>query len=163
MSTGNGKPSPLCGYCGLNVATTADHIPPKLLLSRPYPENLVTVPACRRCNSSFQSDDEYTRFVVSVDLRAAKHDAVQSKMPAIIRSLQRPAASGFATYLFNQMTASTVLGPDGLPMGQSIEVDRGRVNATGKRMVQGFFSIETGNPLPASARIRVESKAGVVA
>lgn len=77
----------LCAYCGQPRASTVDHIPPKLFLARPYPENLLTVPACKKCNTSFQADDEYTRFVVSIDFRADKHPDVQGKRPSLIRSL----------------------------------------------------------------------------
>ena len=59
-----------------------DHIPPKLLLARPYPNNLPTVPACRRCNASFQADDEYTRFVISIDVRTAAQRTAQSNILA---------------------------------------------------------------------------------
>ena len=50
-----------CIYCGLTKKLTRDHIPPKLLLSKPYPAHLPTVPACRDCNQSFQANDEYTK------------------------------------------------------------------------------------------------------
>jgi hypothetical protein len=48
----------VCVYCG-SIATTRDHVPPKLLLERPYPTDLWTVPACRDCNNGFSSDEEY--------------------------------------------------------------------------------------------------------
>jgi hypothetical protein len=140
---------------------TADHIPPKLLLARPYPNNLPTVPACRRCNASFQADDEYTRFVISIDVRTAAQRTAQSNMPAILRSLQRPEAGGFARYISNQITDTMVLGADGRPMAQAVEADRGRIHATGERIIRGLFFIETGERLPHSTRVRIASKAGV--
>lgn len=153
--------SSLCAYCGSKDAITVDHVPPKLLLARPYPENLPTVPACRECNASFQADDEYTRFVVSVDLRTNKQRVAQSKMPEILRSLQRPQAQGFVRYLSSQMKDTTVLGADGRPMAQVVEDDRTRINATGERMVRGLFFIESGERLPPSTHVRVASKPGV--
>jgi hypothetical protein len=33
----------ICTYCGLEKALTRDHVPPKLLLAKPYPQNLLTV------------------------------------------------------------------------------------------------------------------------
>jgi hypothetical protein len=152
---------PLCVYCGSSDGVTVDHIPPKLLFSRPYPENLLTVPACQRCNASFQANDEYTRFVSSIDLRAREQPVVRSKMPAILRSLQRPEAKGFVQYLVSQMKDSTVLGPDGKPLGQSVEVDRNRINATGERMVRALFYVELEEALPPSTRIRIAAKPGI--
>ena len=34
-----------CIYCGAEKDLTVDHVPPKLLLMLPYPQNLITVPA----------------------------------------------------------------------------------------------------------------------
>lgn len=47
-----------CAYCGA-APDTADHVPSKILLDDPLPENLPVVPACRACNSSFSRDEEY--------------------------------------------------------------------------------------------------------
>ncbi len=47
-----------CIYCG-NRADTREHIPSKVLLSEPYPENLPTIPACFECNNGFSADEEY--------------------------------------------------------------------------------------------------------
>jgi len=82
----------LCIYCNTSIADTVDHIPPKLLLSQPYPDNLLTVPSCFKCNSSFQKHDEYTRVIASVDIRNANHQTVKVNMPAIMRSLEKHAA-----------------------------------------------------------------------
>ena len=94
----------LCIYCNRAVANTVDHIPPKLLLAKPYPDNLLTVPSCFECNSSFQKHDEYTRVLASIDIRNDEHETVKVNMPAILRSLQRPAAQGFSKYLASQTT-----------------------------------------------------------
>jgi len=76
----------LCIYCNHAVADTVDHIPPKLLLAKPYPDNLLIVPSCFKCNSSFQKHDEYTRVIASIDIRNDKHQTVKVNMPAILRS-----------------------------------------------------------------------------
>jgi hypothetical protein len=157
------RATPPCVYCGCEDGVTVDHVPPKLLLARPYPENLLTVPACKKCNKSFQANDEYTRFVASIDLSGAKQRDVQSNMPAILRSLQRPEARGFSQYLAAQMTDTTVLGPDGRPLGQAVDADRNRLNASGERMVRGLFFVESGNPLPSSTQVRIACKPGITA
>jgi hypothetical protein len=66
-----------CIYCGADKDLTDDHVPPKLLLMRPYPENLITVPACEICNQSFQKDDEYMRTMLAIDVRASKNAAAR--------------------------------------------------------------------------------------
>lgn len=53
-----------CIYCGSD-ADTRDHVPPKSLLDTPYPPNLLTVPACRACNSGFAADEQYLLVVLA--------------------------------------------------------------------------------------------------
>lgn len=48
-----------CVYCGRTTDPTRDHVPPRAVFPKPRPKNLVTVPACRPCNSSAAADDEY--------------------------------------------------------------------------------------------------------
>ena len=47
-----------CVYCG-EPASTKDHVPPKLLMERPLPVNLRTVPSCLRCNHGASLDEQY--------------------------------------------------------------------------------------------------------
>jgi hypothetical protein len=48
----------MCSYCG-ERPDTRDHVPSKILLEEPYPENLAVVPCCYKCNQSFSLDEEY--------------------------------------------------------------------------------------------------------
>lgn len=52
-STPNG-----CIYCG-ESAKTREHVPSKAFLVEPYPENLLTIPACFKCNNGFSDDEKY--------------------------------------------------------------------------------------------------------
>lgn len=47
-----------CAYCG-TYPENRDHAPSKILLDKPYPENLSVVPSCVDCNSGFSIDEEY--------------------------------------------------------------------------------------------------------
>jgi hypothetical protein len=49
-----------CVYCG-GVADTKDHTPPRGLLRKPLPSNLITLPACRKCNHGFSYDEKVVR------------------------------------------------------------------------------------------------------
>ncbi len=153
----------VCIYCGADKDLTRDHVPPKLFLAEPYPSNLVTVPACYDCNRSFQANDEYTRYMAVTDMRSLKNFHAQSKLPAIIKSLQRTAATGFTTYLRNQTEYTRLLNFDGRPMGTSVELDSKRANATGERMVRAFTFAETGKPLPPATFVRIGCGVGVTA
>lgn len=48
----------LCVFCGIEKATTKDHIPPKGIFVKPRPSNLITVPACVKCNGGSSGLDE---------------------------------------------------------------------------------------------------------
>ena len=52
-----------CVYCG-GPTETRDHVPSRVLLDEPYPENLPFVPACQDCNASFAPDEEYLACLV---------------------------------------------------------------------------------------------------
>lgn len=161
MSVRNRKSQ--CAYCGEQKKLTADHVPPKLFLERPFPPNLLTVPACAGCNRSFKADDEYTRTVLALDIRANWNNAAQCNLPAIVRSLQRPNARGFAEYLGQQSRTMKTLAPDGNHM-IAIQTDQERANRSGMHILRGLYFHETGKRLCGStADVRVASKAGLTA
>ncbi|AYW90633.1 hypothetical protein EGX47_04355 [Yersinia pseudotuberculosis] len=47
-----------CIYCG-GLEETRDHVPSKVFLDPPFPENLPIVGACEACNNGFSLDEEY--------------------------------------------------------------------------------------------------------
>jgi hypothetical protein len=47
-----------CVHCG-GPNETDDHVPSKVLLDEPYPENLMVCPSCLRCNNSLSDDEVY--------------------------------------------------------------------------------------------------------
>ncbi len=72
----------MCCYCG-NYSTTRDHVPSKILLDKPYPENLPVVPCCDKCNQSFSLDEEYITCLLecilcnSTDIETLKRDKIR--------------------------------------------------------------------------------------
>lgn len=56
----------ICVICGSQVSTTRDHIPPKGIFCKPRPDNLISVPACTKCNNGVSKLDE--RFKVNLGL-----------------------------------------------------------------------------------------------
>lgn len=67
----------LCVYCGAVPATTRDHIVPKCLFPEPLPE-LITAPACLKCNQDKARDEPYLRDVLAVDLRTSEQPAART-------------------------------------------------------------------------------------
>src|SRR5262245_49333630 len=85
-----------CVYCGKFRPLTDDHIPPRNLYPDPPPDNLITVPSCRPCNGGTSKDDEYFRLCLTRREDLKGHPARDAVWPAVLRSLGRPEARGFA-------------------------------------------------------------------
>ena len=144
-----------CVYCGSEKDPTIDHVPPKLFLTRPYPDNLITVPACAKCNQSFQKDDEYARTLLCLDVRSSRNSAAQLNLPAVLRSLGRPSARAFVNYLATQSAQSSILDHKGEPMGNLIELDKARISKVGLRFIRALHFVETSSAVPTSAAMKV--------
>ena len=52
-----------CVFCG-GPDETDDHVPSKVLLDEPFPENLPLVSACHECNNRFSVDEPYLACLV---------------------------------------------------------------------------------------------------
>ena len=48
----------VCTYCGAEP-DSRDHVPSRVFLDKPYPENLPVVESCSKCNKKFSVDEEY--------------------------------------------------------------------------------------------------------
>ena len=55
-----------CFHCGSAFPDTVDHVPPKIFLDKPYPDDLITVPSCRGCNSDSSDDEQYVASLIEV-------------------------------------------------------------------------------------------------
>ena len=77
----------MCVFCG-GPEETADHVPSRVLLDEPYPENLPCVPACNRCNSGFSLDEEYLACLLGC-VQAGSTDPKAMRRAKIARTLER--------------------------------------------------------------------------
>jgi hypothetical protein len=150
----------ICAYCGKEKKVTRDHVPPLTLLAAPYPNNLVTVPACFDCNRGFQEDDDYTRNAVALDLRAQGNSTAAAKVPVIFRSMQRPEAARFREAFLSGLNPSAIVDASGHALGSVFKVDIARIEATGKHIARGLHFHFGGTPLPTDYQLFVQSKPG---
>lgn len=79
-----------CVYCR-GLGGTRDHVPSRILLEPPYPENLPVVDACESCNQGFSVDEQYLVCFVEATL-AGTTDPDQIRRPSVARALRRSAA-----------------------------------------------------------------------
>lgn len=101
--------SAFCVYCG-GEPTTVYHVPSRVLLDEPYPDNLPVVQACDACNNSFSVDEPYLACLVECALTgSADPDSVRrqkvrrifTERPALwslINSSRREDASGSVSW-----------------------------------------------------------------
>lgn len=52
-----------CAYCS-GQPDSRDHVPSKVFLDKPYPDNMLVVEACSECNHSFSRDEEYVACIL---------------------------------------------------------------------------------------------------
>lgn len=76
-----------CIYCG-GVEETREHVPSKVFLDAPLPDNLPIVPACRACNNGFSLDEEYLACLIE-SVIAGSTDPSKIRRPSIANILNR--------------------------------------------------------------------------
>lgn len=79
-----------CFRCG-SFPDTVDHVPPKVFLDKPYPDDLITVPSCHRCNSALSDDEQYVASLIEVVV-CGTTDPRQLKRRKISKTLEHTPA-----------------------------------------------------------------------
>lgn len=80
-----------CIHC-TGPTETRDHIPSRILLDEPYPENLPVVPACAACNNGFSLDEEYLACLVEVARAGSVELVARTKIRRILEASPALAA-----------------------------------------------------------------------
>lgn len=76
-----------CVFCG-REPDTKDHVPSKVFLDGPFPDQLPTVDACNKCNQGFSSDEEYLATLLEVVLSGST-DPAKMKRSKIKRAISQ--------------------------------------------------------------------------
>lgn len=79
-----------CIYCGA-LAQTREHVPSRVFLDAPFPENLPIVGACKTCNNGFSLDEEYLACLVE-SVVAGSTDPEMIRRPGVAKILRRSPA-----------------------------------------------------------------------
>lgn len=75
----------VCVFCG-GSPDTRDHVPSRVLLDDPVPENLPVVDCCQSCNSGFSLDEQYVACLIDCVL-AGSASAKRAARPKVSRIL----------------------------------------------------------------------------
>lgn len=76
-----------CIYCRAQ-SNTREHLPSRVLLDKPYPENLPVVGACQPCNNGFSKDEEYLACLIEAVI-AGTTTLEKIRRPTIAALLKR--------------------------------------------------------------------------
>jgi hypothetical protein len=123
-----------CVLCGERTESR-DHVPPRVLLDKPYPENLPVVPACECCNSGASLDEEYFACLLECTL-AGSADPVAVRRKKIRQTLQRKPA--LAAMLAQARTVSET--------GTIFKIDQERINRVVLKLARGHAAYELSEP-----------------
>jgi hypothetical protein len=128
-----------CVYCGVAPATTRDHIVPKCLFPEPLPE-LITAPACLKCNREKALDEQYLRDVLAVDIYTSEQPGARSifdgKMArARVRNRSEIARSG------RHARMEPLYTPGGIYLGNyaTIPLDWERISRIIGMIIRGLY------------------------
>ena len=144
-----------CYICGGLDPDTRDHVIPDCFFVEPRPENLLTFPAHRDCNSRLSTSDEYARNIL-VDLGSERSRVARKLWEG---KVERSFKSNRA---FRSHVASALIpkadkySAGGIYLGSApgIRIDRKRFYPTIERIVRGMHRLCAGSPMPSDATFR---------
>lgn len=131
---GDERQTSKCVHCA-GVNDSMDHVPSKVLLDDPYPENLPSVPACSRCNQSFSVDEEYLACLIECTLAGSvsPNDMEREKIKRIVR--ERPALASRLTRARRETR-----------QGITFDVESERVSNVLLKLARGHAAFELNEP-----------------
>lgn len=143
-----------CAYCG-EPAETVDHVPPRVLFSRPYPPDMITVPSCLRCNRGFQQDDEYVGNAILMRGDIAFSPSLRGADDKAIRALRRAEARPMSSRLLSTVREVEISTASGIFLGSAwvFDIDKTRLASFLRRIIRGLFYIVFSKRVPDNHRV----------
>jgi hypothetical protein len=129
-----------CCHCGdmyLTHGLAFDHIPSRILLDDPLPENMHKAYACRKCNNELSSHEEYLACLIECVL-AGSTDVNQIKRPKVKKTLLRRP----------KLQAMIERSKESTPSGIVFKPEWPRVEQVAVKLARGHASYELNEPKP---------------
>ncbi len=143
--------------CGINAASSREHVPPESFFERPYPPDLITVPACARCNQGSHLDDDYfLAFLVSREITGtpAVLDRVRDR---VYRGLRRPDRPGLHIRLLEASTlVRSGVGTEHETLTAETRPEGERISRVLRKQARGLAFYLTDRIVPRSSFIGIE-------
>ena len=144
----------LCIYCGDKPGYTNDHVPPKSILIKPYPDNLPTVPACSDCNSTFgKSIDEKLKLYIA-KLIVSNITIVSPSSKKFLESARRTLESNKSVLQKLKNDISRVANLDVYVMKFDLQERKDHIFAL-ERIIKGLFYYKYNRVFPKNYLIKV--------
>ena len=143
--------APICYLCGdpLVGETSVDHVPPKQLyakeIRKKHSPNLLTIRVHKRCNSSFQYDEDY--FVNT--LAPFGKDSYAGS--ALLREVFSKYKAGVKRPLVGKVLKEFERAPSGIVLPKGLvakRIEGDRVQRVAWKIVRGLYFHEFGTVLP---------------
>lgn len=136
---------------------TRDHIPPKALLTSPLPNDLLTIPACSKCNGGASGDDEYFRNAICMSTYRSNNRHGIAGSERAVRSIKR--SNALRKEFVQSAHRVPVFSPGGIVerIGLAFSVDVKRINRVIKRIYRGIYYSQTRELLPESFDVSVDT------
>jgi hypothetical protein len=108
-SFGDDRNQGFCVHCG-GPDESSDHIPSKVLLDEPFPDNMHVCACCLRCNNSLSADEEYVACLLECVLagsaepsiiQRAKIGRLLAAKPPLLARLQNSRSTVTSTPVWN--------------------------------------------------------------
>src|SRR5215204_1775649 len=126
-----------CVYCDEERRLTRDHVVPKTLFTRPFPPNLITAPACGRCNGDKAKDDDYLRDWLVCDIYGSQHPTAQKLFNGKVLRSHRRRQSQLTRSIAKNARVQPWYTPAGIYLGDfpMFEMDNQRVQTILERII----------------------------
>jgi len=153
------KAGELCALCGVNQASTRDHVPPKAIFPKPRP-TLITVPACFECNNSASDLDDLFKVYLSMHTAENNDIARQLFTEKTVRTLRRN--QNLLRRIHNESRRVPVRNIQGeLESRLGVLWDSNVHTKVIERTIRGLYFHHSGSSLPSDSELKVQWLKGV--
>lgn len=128
-----------CVYCG-GTTETREHIPSRVFLDEPYPENLPTIMVCEKCNHGYSFDEEYVACLIECARVGGVEKSILERKKIKIILAQRPKLLARLKAMITSSTNTALF---------SIEANR--IERVLAKLVRGHMLFDQNEPWPDSS------------
>ena len=136
-----------CIYCGSDQNITKEHIPPRSYFPKPRPNNLITVPSCKKCNQGFSKDEEYFLAAFMFSEAGIKETGKAHWKQKLNRMYEKN--HGLRRKIAQNLEYKHIHTPAGIYLGKRLtfKTDEDRVNKVAEKVIRGLYYFEYGEAL----------------